>query len=205
MNGRIEADPRRYMRVAAWLRCQINDGTLRPGDAAPSINDIAARHGYCRDTCAKGPAFTRAGRHPVPRAGPRLLRRRSARPVRLTGVATRGMSRRVIVSFSCPRQRWRGARTRNGCAGAWVDFGEVISGPSRQNSIGATARSRITGSQNSQMLAFRPALLDAFSVRQYALNIAHQIVSGRLPCDDQDGRLSRGRGGSRGSRRGPRT
>jgi DNA-binding GntR family transcriptional regulator len=54
MNGRIEADPRRYMRVAAWLQCQINDGTLRPGDAAPSINDIAARHGYCRDTCTKG-------------------------------------------------------------------------------------------------------------------------------------------------------
>jgi GntR family transcriptional regulator len=54
MDGRTGAGPRRYMRVAAWLQSQISDGTLRPGDPAPSISDIAARHGYCRDTCAKG-------------------------------------------------------------------------------------------------------------------------------------------------------
>jgi DNA-binding GntR family transcriptional regulator len=54
VNTGMGADPRRYMRVAAWLQRQINDGTLKPGDAAPSINDIASRHGYCRDTCAKG-------------------------------------------------------------------------------------------------------------------------------------------------------
>lgn len=49
-----ESDPRKYVRLAALLRGRILDGTLRPGDCAPSISSLAAEHGgWARQTCAK--------------------------------------------------------------------------------------------------------------------------------------------------------
>ena len=49
-----EADPRKYLQLAALLRGRIQDGTLRPGDRAPSITVLAAEHGgWARGTCAK--------------------------------------------------------------------------------------------------------------------------------------------------------
>jgi DNA-binding GntR family transcriptional regulator len=48
------ADPRKYIRLAAELRRRIQDGTLRPGDPAPSITALAAeRGGWARQTVAK--------------------------------------------------------------------------------------------------------------------------------------------------------
>ena len=50
----LPADPRKYVRLAAVLRGRILDGTLRPGDCAPSITTLAAEHGgWARQTCAK--------------------------------------------------------------------------------------------------------------------------------------------------------
>jgi DNA-binding GntR family transcriptional regulator len=47
-------DPRKYVQLASLLRGQILDGTLRPGDCAPSITTLAAEHGgWARQTCAK--------------------------------------------------------------------------------------------------------------------------------------------------------
>ena len=46
VNRDLAADPRRYIRVAAWLQRQINDGTLRPGEAAP-VECHAARCLMC--------------------------------------------------------------------------------------------------------------------------------------------------------------
>ncbi len=49
-----EGDPRKYVRLAAVLRGSIRDGTLRPGDRAPSITALAAgQGGWARQTCAK--------------------------------------------------------------------------------------------------------------------------------------------------------
>lgn len=49
-----DTDPRKYVRLAALLRDRILDGTLRPGDCAPSISTLAAEHGgWARQTCAK--------------------------------------------------------------------------------------------------------------------------------------------------------
>jgi DNA-binding GntR family transcriptional regulator len=47
------ADPRAYVRLAAILRQQITDGTLRPGERAPSITDLSQEHGHARPTCGK--------------------------------------------------------------------------------------------------------------------------------------------------------
>ena len=50
----LENDPRKYVRLAALLRGRILDGTLRPGDCAPSISTLVAEHGgWARQTCAK--------------------------------------------------------------------------------------------------------------------------------------------------------
>jgi DNA-binding GntR family transcriptional regulator len=48
-----QADPRKYICMATALRAQIEDGTLRPGDRAPSIAALAAEHGGARQTVAK--------------------------------------------------------------------------------------------------------------------------------------------------------
>jgi DNA-binding GntR family transcriptional regulator len=47
-----EDDPRKYVRLAAGLRRQITDQTLRPGQPAPSITELAAGRGRARGTCA---------------------------------------------------------------------------------------------------------------------------------------------------------
>jgi len=49
------ADPRAYMRLAAILRQQITDGTLRPDDRAPSITRLSQEYGHARATCGKAP------------------------------------------------------------------------------------------------------------------------------------------------------
>jgi GntR family transcriptional regulator len=52
--GNADADPRKYIRLAALLRRRIQDGTLGPGDRVPSITALAAEHGgWARQTCAK--------------------------------------------------------------------------------------------------------------------------------------------------------
>jgi len=49
-----QADPRKYVRLAASLRERILDGTLRPGDSVPSISTLAAEYGgWASQTCAK--------------------------------------------------------------------------------------------------------------------------------------------------------
>jgi DNA-binding GntR family transcriptional regulator len=49
-----ETDPRKYVRLAAYLRRRILDGTLHPGDPAPTIGALAAEHGgWSRHTCGK--------------------------------------------------------------------------------------------------------------------------------------------------------
>jgi len=54
VNGYMTADPRAYVRVAVWLLAQIEYGALKPGDPVPSADEIAARYGVSRQTCAKG-------------------------------------------------------------------------------------------------------------------------------------------------------
>jgi GntR family histidine utilization transcriptional repressor len=48
-----ENDPREYMRVAADLRRDINEGTYKPGKPVPSITALARQYGHARQTCAK--------------------------------------------------------------------------------------------------------------------------------------------------------
>jgi DNA-binding GntR family transcriptional regulator len=49
-----QADPRKYVRLAAVLRGRILDGTLRPGESVPSISTLVTEHGgWARKTCAK--------------------------------------------------------------------------------------------------------------------------------------------------------
>lgn len=48
-----EVDPRKYVRLAAELRRQIAEGTLRPGQSTPSITRLAAERGWARGTCAE--------------------------------------------------------------------------------------------------------------------------------------------------------
>jgi len=47
------ADPRAYVRLAAILRQQIADGTLRPGGRTPSLSRLCQEHGHARPTCGK--------------------------------------------------------------------------------------------------------------------------------------------------------
>jgi DNA-binding GntR family transcriptional regulator len=47
------ADPRAYRRLAAMIRQQIGDGTLRPGRPAPSITSLSQEHGHARQTCGR--------------------------------------------------------------------------------------------------------------------------------------------------------
>jgi DNA-binding GntR family transcriptional regulator len=43
-------DPRLYVQISAALRGQIEDGTLKPGDALPSLGKLAASFAVCRQT-----------------------------------------------------------------------------------------------------------------------------------------------------------
>jgi len=47
------ADPRAYVRLTAIVRQQIIDGTLEPGQPAPSITRLSQEHGHARATCGK--------------------------------------------------------------------------------------------------------------------------------------------------------
>jgi DNA-binding GntR family transcriptional regulator len=47
------ADPRAYIRLAALVRQQITDGTLKPGQSAPPITRLSQEHGHARATCGK--------------------------------------------------------------------------------------------------------------------------------------------------------
>lgn len=46
-------DPRAYRRLATLIRQQISDGTLQPGQLAPSITSLSQEHGHARETCSK--------------------------------------------------------------------------------------------------------------------------------------------------------
>jgi DNA-binding GntR family transcriptional regulator len=45
-------DPRRYIRIAAAVRRQVDDGTLKPRDTVP-IAALTREHGVSRKTAAK--------------------------------------------------------------------------------------------------------------------------------------------------------
>ena len=47
------ADPRAYVRLAAIVRQQVTDGTLGPGQPAPSITRLSQEYGHARPTCGK--------------------------------------------------------------------------------------------------------------------------------------------------------
>ena len=47
------ADPRAYVRLAAIVRQQITDGTLKPGQPAPPITRLSQEYGHARPTCGK--------------------------------------------------------------------------------------------------------------------------------------------------------
>ena len=47
------ADPRAYRRLAALVCQQVGDGTLQPGQPAPSITSLSQEHGHARQTCSK--------------------------------------------------------------------------------------------------------------------------------------------------------
>jgi len=46
-------NPRAYVRLAAIVRQQITDGTLDPGQSAPTITRLSQEHGHARPTCGK--------------------------------------------------------------------------------------------------------------------------------------------------------
>jgi DNA-binding GntR family transcriptional regulator len=46
-------DPRKYRQLTSELRAAILDGTLPPGNPAPTISELAAARGWSRGTCAE--------------------------------------------------------------------------------------------------------------------------------------------------------
>jgi DNA-binding GntR family transcriptional regulator len=46
-------DPRAYIRIAAELRRQIQDGEIKPGFPVPSIKSISQETGRARQTASK--------------------------------------------------------------------------------------------------------------------------------------------------------
>ena len=48
-----EADPRLYVRLAAWLRSQILAFEVAPGQRVPSITALSQELGCARQTCGK--------------------------------------------------------------------------------------------------------------------------------------------------------
>jgi DNA-binding GntR family transcriptional regulator len=46
-------DPRRYRQIASDIRGLITSGQIAPGDPAPSITELTAKHGAARQTTAK--------------------------------------------------------------------------------------------------------------------------------------------------------
>jgi DNA-binding GntR family transcriptional regulator len=52
MTSDDESDPRAYVRIAALIRRQINDGTIQPGQPVPSITHLVQEHGVARITAS---------------------------------------------------------------------------------------------------------------------------------------------------------
>jgi DNA-binding GntR family transcriptional regulator len=51
--NRIDADPRAYMQVAAYIRDQIVEGSLASGESVPSIGSLVHKIGRSRQTIGK--------------------------------------------------------------------------------------------------------------------------------------------------------
>jgi GntR family transcriptional regulator len=51
--GEARRDPRRYRRIAEEVRALITSGAIAPADPAPTIAELAGRHGCARQTAAK--------------------------------------------------------------------------------------------------------------------------------------------------------
>src|SRR5579859_2151668 len=51
--GNVIRDPRRSQQIASEVRDLIISGMIGPGDPAPTITELAARHGVARQTAAK--------------------------------------------------------------------------------------------------------------------------------------------------------
>jgi DNA-binding GntR family transcriptional regulator len=49
----FSSDPRLYMQISDALRSQIEDGTLKPGHAMPSLGTLAVSFAVCRQTAQR--------------------------------------------------------------------------------------------------------------------------------------------------------
>ncbi len=49
----IRPDPRRYRQMADEIRGLITSGAIAPGQPAPTITELSAKHGCARQTAAK--------------------------------------------------------------------------------------------------------------------------------------------------------
>jgi DNA-binding XRE family transcriptional regulator len=108
--------PARWPAAAAVVREMIADGSLRPGDIAPSALSLSARTGACEDTCRKAlrrlteagvldAAVSRSGRPRVPGGdgpGPveRLLAAALARMRRDAGLTQAELARKAGVTLT---------------------------------------------------------------------------------------------------------
>ena len=46
-------DPRRYVQMLRFLRTRIEDGTYKPHELMPSVNQLSKETGYSRHTITK--------------------------------------------------------------------------------------------------------------------------------------------------------
>jgi DNA-binding GntR family transcriptional regulator len=46
-------DPTKYKRLTAYIRAQIEDGIIPPGEPVPSVTELAAENNWSRQTCAR--------------------------------------------------------------------------------------------------------------------------------------------------------
>lgn len=119
------ADPRAYVRLAAIVRQQITNGTLNPGQPAPSITRLSQEHAHARLTCGKALRMLEGEGLLTRIPGPRLLReptltltravsieRRALCPDPLTQVADQLLSRAVIPRIGHPPVRYPRPETR---------------------------------------------------------------------------------------------
>jgi transcriptional regulator with XRE-family HTH domain len=106
----------RWPEAAAVVREMIADGSLGPGDLAPSALFLAARTGACEDTCRKGlrllveagvldAAVSRSGRPRVPGGdgpgqGERILAAALARMRRDAGLTQAELARKAGVKLT---------------------------------------------------------------------------------------------------------
>jgi DNA-binding GntR family transcriptional regulator len=48
-----DGDPTKYKKLAAGLRAEISAGAYGPGDAVPTITELARASGWARQTCGR--------------------------------------------------------------------------------------------------------------------------------------------------------